>query len=168
MASSCAQEKRFTIQCDNGVELSWTNGPDQARIAPGEVEIIDYKTGKPKLETNAQKDLQLKHLCPGGLVTCIIEVTPVRLIYYNLQNNQCVSASRGGIPSFEKVAASAPIQEVAADIRARDFFRRARASFANIANSASCAQHTNLDCCGLRRAKMRKLRRSFLSPLKKN
>ena len=110
-----AQEKRFTIQCDNGVEL--IGRMDQInRIAPGEVEIIDYKTGKPKLETNAQKDLQLSIYALAA--RDVLEVTPVRLIYYNLQNNQCVSALREE-PQLREVRGT--IQEVAADIRARDF-----------------------------------------------
>jgi DNA helicase-2/ATP-dependent DNA helicase PcrA len=110
-----AQEKRFAIQCDNGVEL--IGRMDQInRIAPGEVEIIDYKTGKPKLETHAQKDLQLSVYALAARE--VLDVTPVRLIYYNLQNNQCVSAPREE-SQLQEVRGT--IQEVAADIRAREF-----------------------------------------------
>jgi DNA helicase-2/ATP-dependent DNA helicase PcrA len=110
-----AQEKRFTVQCDNGVEL--IGRMDQInRVAPGEVEIIDYKTGKPKLQTHAQKDMQLSIYALAARE--VLDVTPVRLIYYNLQNNQCVSASR---EESQLQSVRATIQEVAADIRARDF-----------------------------------------------
>ena len=55
------------------------------RVAPGEVEIIDYKTGKPKSETHAQKDLQLSVYALAARE--VLDVKPVRLIYYNLQDN---------------------------------------------------------------------------------
>jgi RecB family exonuclease len=110
-----AQEKRFAIECDNGVEL--TGRMDQInRVAPGEVEIIDYKTGRPKLETHAQKDLQLSVYALAARE--VLEVTPVRLIYYNLQSNECVCASREE-SQLQEVRVT--IQEVAADIRAREF-----------------------------------------------
>jgi len=48
----------------------------------------------------------------------VLEVTPVRLIYYNLQDNGCVSASREE-SQLQEVRGT--IQEVAADIRAREF-----------------------------------------------
>ena len=35
------------------------HGPDQPSGAKGEVEIVDYKTGKPKTDAQARKDLQL-------------------------------------------------------------------------------------------------------------
>lgn len=109
------QEKRFTIHCENGVDL--IGRMDQInRIAPGEVEIIDYKTGKPKSETHAAKDLQLSVYALAAHE--VLDVTPVRLIYYNLQTNECVSASRDA-KQLQEVRGT--IQEVAADIRAREF-----------------------------------------------
>ena len=113
-----AQERRFTVHCDNGVEL--IGRMDQInRIAPGEVEIIDYKTGKPKLETQAEKDLQLSIYALAA--RDVLDVVPVRLIYYNLQTNQCVSASRDQV-QLQQVRGT--IQEVAGDIRARQFAPR--------------------------------------------
>jgi DNA helicase-2/ATP-dependent DNA helicase PcrA len=110
-----ALEKRFTIECDNGVQVM--GRMDQVnRVGPGQVEIIDYKTGKPKLEKQAQKDLQLSIYALAARE--VLEVAPVRLIYYNLQNNQCVSASREG-RLLQEVRGT--IQETAADIRAREF-----------------------------------------------
>ncbi len=109
------QERRFTIHCENGVQL--TGRMDQInRIAAGEVEIIDYKTGKPKLETHAEKDLQLSVYALAARE--VLDVNPVRLIYYNLQTNQCVSASRDE-KRLQEVRGT--IQEVAFDIRAREF-----------------------------------------------
>ena len=114
-ANVVGQERRFTIHCENGVDL--TGRMDQInRIAPGEVEIIDYKTGKPKSETHAAKDLQLSVYALAAHE--VLDVTPVRLIYYNLQTNECVSASRDA-KQLQEVRGT--IQEVAADIRAREF-----------------------------------------------
>ena len=108
-------EKRFTVPCDNGVEL--IGRMDQInRIAAGEVEIIDYKTGKPKSESHADKDVQLSIYALAARE--VLDLKPVRLVYYNLQNNQCVSASR---EEKQLVEVRGTIQEVAADIRARDF-----------------------------------------------
>jgi DNA helicase-2/ATP-dependent DNA helicase PcrA len=110
-----AQEKRFTIKCENGIEL--IGRMDQInRVAPGEVEIIDYKTGKPKSETNAQKDLQLSVYALAARE--VLDVKPVRLIYYNLQDNSCVFAAR---EEKQMQELHATIQEVAFDIRAREF-----------------------------------------------
>ena len=115
------QEKRFVVKCENGIEL--IGRMDQInRVAPGEVEIIDYKTGKPKSERHAQKDLQLSVYALAARE--VLDVKPVRLIYYNLQDNTFVSAGREDKQLQEL---NGEIQEVAADIRAREF--RARPGF---------------------------------------
>jgi DNA helicase II / ATP-dependent DNA helicase PcrA len=109
------QEKRFVIKCENGIEL--IGRMDQInRVAPGEVEIIDYKTGKPKTEMHAQKDLQLSVYALAARE--VLDVKPVRLIYYNLQDNSCVFASR---EEKQLQELHGTIQEVGADIRAREF-----------------------------------------------
>lgn len=110
-----AQEKAFALPCENGVEL--TGRMDQInRISPGEVEIIDYKTGKPKSESQAQKDMQLSIYALAARE--LLDVDPVRLIYYNLQDNHCVAASRD---ESQLQQLRATIQEVASDIRAGEF-----------------------------------------------
>ena len=109
------QEKRFTIQCENGIEV--IGRMDQInRVAPGEVEIIDYKTGKPKSETHAEKDLQLSVYALAARE--VLDVRPMRLIYYNLQDNTCVFAKR---EEKQLKEVHDTIQEIAADIRAREF-----------------------------------------------
>lgn len=110
-----AQEKGFTIHCENGIQV--TGRMDQInRVAPGEIEIIDYKTGKPKSETQAKTDLQLSVYALAARE--VLDVKPVRLIYYNLQDNHCVSGSRdeGQLRELHDT-----IQEVASDVRAREF-----------------------------------------------
>ena len=115
MPDIMAQEKPFVLLMENGVEL--TGRMDQInRLGPGEIEIVDYKTGKSKSESQAKKDLQLSVYALAAREEFGLE--PVRLVYHNLQSNELVSATRD-----ERLLAqvSGVVQEVAADIRAREF-----------------------------------------------
>jgi DNA helicase-2/ATP-dependent DNA helicase PcrA len=112
-----AQEKRFVLELDNGVQV--TGRMDQInRIGPGEieVEIVDYKTGKPKTDAHARKELQLSVYALAALEE--LELEPARLVYHSLQTNERVIATRS-----EKLLNQVRgiIQEVAADVRAREF-----------------------------------------------
>ena len=110
-----AQEKPFELPMDNNVVL--TGRMDQVnRIAPGAVEIVDYKTGKPRDEKKAEKDAQLSAYALAAREA--FDWNPVRLTFYNLQNNQAVSASRDD-KALDKLCGE--IQEAAADIRAGRF-----------------------------------------------
>jgi DNA helicase-2/ATP-dependent DNA helicase PcrA len=110
-----ALERRFTLELDNGVQV--IGRMDQVNeVAEGEVEIVDYKTGKPRTAAQAQKDLQLSVYAMAARED--LELEPVRLVYYNLQTNEVVSADRDE-KSLHQVRGA--IQEVAADIRAREF-----------------------------------------------
>jgi DNA helicase-2/ATP-dependent DNA helicase PcrA len=110
-----AQEKAFELPMENNVVLS--GRMDQVnRIAPGEEEIVDYKTGKPRDEEKAKKDLQLSVYALAARE--VFDWNPVRLTFYNLQTNQAVSAARDD-KKLNKVRAE--IQEAAADIRAGKF-----------------------------------------------
>jgi len=109
------QEKYFTLPMENGVEV--TGRMDQInRLGPNEVEIVDYKTGKPKTEAQAQKDLQLSVYALAAREQ--LGLNPVRLVYYNLLTNEPVAATRD-----EKLLqqVNSIVQEVAVDIRAREF-----------------------------------------------
>ena len=110
-----AQEKRFELPLENNVVL--TGRMDQVnRIAPGAVEIVDYKTGKPRDEKKARKDAQLSAYALAAREA--FDWNPVRLTFYNLQNNQAVSAARDD-KALGKLREE--IQEAAADIRAGRF-----------------------------------------------
>src|SRR5262249_49854543 len=110
-----AQEKRFSLELDNDVRI--TGRIDQInRLASGEVEIVDYKTGRPKTPSHARTDLQLGIYALAAREE--VELEPTRLVYYNLQNNECVAAARDAKQLEE---AKGIIQETAADIRARAF-----------------------------------------------
>jgi DNA helicase-2/ATP-dependent DNA helicase PcrA len=110
-----AQEKRFTLELDNNVQV--TGRMDQVnRVAKGEAEIVDYKTGRPKTEAHARNDLQLGIYALASREELGLE--PVRLVYYNLQTDERVVATRAD-KQLQEVRGA--IEEVAADIRAREF-----------------------------------------------
>ena len=110
-----AQEKRFAHRLENNVQI--TGRMDQInRLGPGEVEIVDYKTGRPKTAAQARSDLQLGIYALAARED--LEVEPARLVYYNLETNECVAATRDAKQLAEM---RGTIQEVAADIRAREF-----------------------------------------------
>jgi DNA helicase-2/ATP-dependent DNA helicase PcrA len=109
------QEKYFALDLENNVRI--TGRLDQInRIGPAAVEIVDYKTGKPKTEADVRKDVQLGVYALA--VRELMELDPARLVYYNLQSNQPVTAERTE-KQLKEVRAT--IQEIAADIRAREF-----------------------------------------------
>jgi DNA helicase-2/ATP-dependent DNA helicase PcrA len=110
-----AQEKKFDLPLENNVVL--TGRMDQVnRLGPGQEEIVDYKTGKPRDAEKARKDLQLSAYALAARE--FFDWNPVRLTLHYLQNDQSVSAARDE-KQLKKVRDE--IQEAAADIRAGDF-----------------------------------------------
>ena len=110
-----AQEKSFELPMDNNVVL--TGRMDQVnRLVPGEEEIVDYKTGKPRDAQKAKKDVQLSVYALAARE--VFDWNPAKLTLHYLQNNQAVSATRDE-KQLKKVRAD--IQEAAADIRAGNF-----------------------------------------------
>jgi DNA helicase-2/ATP-dependent DNA helicase PcrA len=113
-----AQEKAFALELDNNVQV--TGRMDQInRIdspSPGQVEIVDYKTGRPKTEERARKDLQLGIYALAAREALGLEAA--RLVYYNVETNERVTATREE-KQLQEVRGA--IQETAADIRAREF-----------------------------------------------
>jgi DNA helicase-2/ATP-dependent DNA helicase PcrA len=110
-----AQEKYFELPMDANVVI--TGRIDQVnRVAPHEEEIVDYKTGRPKLEAQARKNLQLSLYALAARE--VLELNPVRLVFYNLQTNEPVATTRD---EKQLDQAREIVQEVAADIRAGQF-----------------------------------------------
>jgi ATP-dependent DNA helicase UvrD/PcrA len=110
-----AQEKVFELPMDNNVVLA--GRMDQVnRLGPGEEEIVDYKTGRPRNEDKAKKDVQLSVYALAARE--VFDWNPARLTLHFLQSNQPVSATRDD-KQLKKVREI--IQEAAADIRAGDF-----------------------------------------------
>ncbi len=110
-----AQERFFTLEEENGVQV--TGRMDQInRVPPDAVEIVDYKTGRPKKQSAADKDLQLGIYALAAREALDLEA--VRLVYHSLQNNERLFGERSEKQLNE---VRGVIQEVAADIRAREF-----------------------------------------------
>ena len=109
------QEKGFELPLENNVIL--TGRMDQVNsLGRKDVEIVDYKTGKPKKEADARKDLQLSIYALAAKE--IFEWNPVRLVFHYVQNNQRQVTTRDAKQIAE---AEAIVQETAADIRAGNF-----------------------------------------------
>ncbi len=108
-------EKTFALPVENNVVLK--GRIDQINsLGRGDVEIVDYKTGKAKKETEARRDLQLSIYAIAAKE--IFELNPARLVFHYLQDNSCQETTRSAKQLEE---AQEIVQEVAADIRARSF-----------------------------------------------
>jgi len=109
------QEKSFELPLENNVII--TGRMDQVNsLGRNDVEIVDYKTGKPKKDADAKKDLQLSLYALAAKE--IFEWNPVRLVFHYLQNNQVQVTTRD---TKQLDAAQEMVQEAAADIRAGEF-----------------------------------------------
>src|SRR6266404_4144987 len=109
------QEKGFELDLENNVIVK--GRIDQINsLGRKDVEIVDYKTGKPRKESEAKKDLQLSIYAIA--VTEILELNPVRLVFHYLQNNERQETTRDAKQLAE---AQAIVQEAAAEIRAGVF-----------------------------------------------
>jgi DNA helicase II / ATP-dependent DNA helicase PcrA len=109
------QEKSFELDLEKNVIV---NGRiDQINsIGHKEVEIVDYKTGKPKKDADAKKDLQLSIYAIAAKE--IFELNPTRLVFHYLQTNQRQETTRDAKQLEE---AQETVQEAAAEIRAGEF-----------------------------------------------
>jgi DNA helicase-2/ATP-dependent DNA helicase PcrA len=109
------QEKGFELPLANDVIL--TGRMDQVNsLGSKDVEIVDYKTGKPKKDVDARKDLQLSIYALAAKE--IFEWNPVRLVFHYLQNNERQETTRDA----KQIAdAEQMVQETAASIRAGAF-----------------------------------------------
>ena len=109
------QEKGFELDLENNVIVK--GRIDQINsLGHKDVEIVDYKTGKPRKDSEAKKDLQLSIYAIA--VKEILELNPVRLVFHYLQNNERQETKRDAKQLAE---AQAIVQEAAAEIRAGEF-----------------------------------------------
>ena len=111
------QEKAFELPVENDVIL--TGRIDQINSLGGnkkDVEIVDYKTGKPKKAVDAKKDIQLSIYSLAAKE--ILELNPVRLVFHYLLNNERQETARDAkqLDEAQKI-----VQEVAFEIRAGSF-----------------------------------------------
>jgi len=109
------QEKPFDLPLENNVII--TGRMDQVNsLGRGDVEIVDYKTGKAKKDPDAKRDLQLSLYALAARE--IFDWNPARLVFHYLQNNQTQVTTRDDKQLDE---AEAIVQETASDIRAGEF-----------------------------------------------
>jgi DNA helicase II / ATP-dependent DNA helicase PcrA len=109
------QEKRFELPLEHNVVV--TGRMDQVnRLSEREIEIVDYKTGRPRDAKKAAEDLQLSIYALAARE--VLELAPGKLVFYNLVNNEAVESTRD-VKSL--TATKARIAEVADRIRAGDF-----------------------------------------------
>lgn len=108
-------EKFFELVVDQDTVI--TGRMDQVNTIRGQqVEIVDYKTGRPKNDAFAKKDLQLSIYAMAARE--VLELDPVRLTFYYLQSNQSLTTARDEKQLKEAIDI---IQEAAEDIRAGVF-----------------------------------------------
>jgi RecB family exonuclease len=130
------QEKTFELPLDNNVIVKGRIDQINALGNKGDVEIVDYKTGRPKKDADAKKDLQLSLYALA--VKEILELEPVRLVFHYLQNNQRQETTRDAKQLDE---AQRVVQEAAADIRAGEFPAKRGFVCRNCAYKPICPAH---------------------------
>lgn len=108
------QEKPFELHVEGGVLL--TGRFDQVNRVNGGHEIVDYKTGQPRTEDKAKKDLQLSVYALAARE--VMGWDSVRLVFHNLTDNSRVATTRDE-KMFKKLLEK--IQEIAGGIRAGNF-----------------------------------------------
>jgi RecB family exonuclease len=109
------QEKAFDLHLDHDVIV--TGRIDQAnRVGTKEIEIVDYKTGKPKDAKKAAESLQLSVYALAAEE--VLDLHPSRLVFYNLTTNELVETGRD---AKALVKTKQTIAGVADQIRAGDF-----------------------------------------------
>jgi DNA helicase-2/ATP-dependent DNA helicase PcrA len=132
------QEKAFELPVENDVIL--TGRIDQINSLGGknkkDVEIVDYKTGKPKKPADAKKDIQLSIYSIAAKE--ILELNPVRLVFHYLQNNERQETTRDAkqLDEAQKI-----VQDVASNIRAGAFSPKPGFSCRNCSYQPICPAH---------------------------
>ncbi len=130
------QEKAFELPMENNVIIKGRIDQINSLGNRRDVEIVDYKTGRPKKDVDATKDLQLSLYALA--VKEILELEPVRLVFHYLQNNQRQVTTRDAkqLDEAQKI-----VQEAAADIRAGEFPAKPGFVCRNCAYKPICPAH---------------------------
>jgi DNA helicase-2/ATP-dependent DNA helicase PcrA len=132
------QEKGFELPLGHDVVV--TGRMDQVnRVGENEVEIVDYKTGRPRDAKKAASDLQLSIYALAARE--VFDLDPTRLVFYNLANNEAVVTSRD---DKALAAAKQKIAEVADQIRAGEFPAKPGFSCSHCDFKPLCPAHEQL------------------------
>jgi len=133
------QEKTFELDLENNVIVK--GRIDQINLLGGsegrkDVEIVDYKTGKAKKDSEANQDLQLSIYAIATKE--IFELNPVRLVFHYLQDNkrQATTRSAKHLDEAQKI-----VQQVAAEIRAGAFVAKQAFQCRSCAYRPICPAH---------------------------
>src|SRR6266849_5750870 len=137
-------EKNFELPVENNVilkgridQINSLGRVDRSAVTkPIDVEIVDYKTGRAKKDSDAKKDLQLSIYAIATKE--ILEWNPVRMDFHYLQNNQRQETTRDAKQLDEAVRV---VQETAADIRAGEFVAKPGYVCRNCAYKPICPAH---------------------------
>src|SRR5260370_3683901 len=92
LPQALAQEKAFELPLDNNVIIKGRIDQINSLGNKRDVEIVDYKTGRPRKDADAKKDLQLSLYALA--VKEILELEPARLVFHYLQDHQQQQTSR--------------------------------------------------------------------------
>jgi len=130
------QEKAFELPLENNVVIKGRIDQINSLGNKRDVEIVDYKTGRPKKDVDAKRDLQLSLYALA--VKEILELEPVRLVFHYLQDNQRQETTRDAkqLDEAQKI-----VQEAAADIRAGEFPAKPGFVCRNCAYKPICPAH---------------------------
>jgi DNA helicase-2/ATP-dependent DNA helicase PcrA len=107
-------EEHFEIRIGQAVVAGRIDRIDD--LGNGRVAIVDYKTGKPRAQEDADNSLQLSLYAMAAREKWGYHAE--RLVFYNLEENSAVTTVRG---QLELEAAKAKVQEVACRIEAGEF-----------------------------------------------
>jgi len=107
-------EEHFEVRVGKAVVAGRIDRIDD--LGDGRVAIIDYKTGKPRAQEDADDSLQLSVYAMAAREKWGYQAE--RLVFYNLEENQAVTSTRGRL---QLEAAKAKLEEVAARIDAGQF-----------------------------------------------
>ena len=123
-------EQWFSIRIGEATVNGRVDRMDQ--ISSGRIAIVDYKTGKPRSQDDADESLQLSIYALAAQETW--GLTADRLMFYNLEDNSCVSSTRN---EGQLEEARAKVEEVAEKIAAGKFpakpgFHCAMCSYRNL------------------------------------
>jgi len=128
-------EKTFQLPVENNIILKGRIDQINSR-GHTDVEVVDYKTGNPKKDSEAAKDLQLSIYAIAAKE--ILEYNPVRLVFHYLQDNQRQETTRSAKQLDE---AQRIVQETAADIRAGQFPAKPGFQCRNCAYKPICPEY---------------------------
>jgi len=107
-------EEHFEMRVGHAVVAGRIDRIDD--LGNGRVAIVDYKTGKPRAQEDADNSLQLSLYAIAAREKWGYQAE--QLVFYNLEENSAVSTVRGPL---ELEAAKAKVQEVASRIEAGEF-----------------------------------------------